>query len=68
MQQRGIKNLTTLNAIGTPIPSRHEAIVDQGATAGDEIAIEARPTSSNPLDFVEVPIRKMRWSARQARQ
>src|SRR5579862_7814768 len=51
------ETMTQQKPAANPIPSRHEAFVDRGAKAGDEIAIEARLTSSNPLDFVpdEIP-------------
>ncbi|MCW3098715.1 MAG: hypothetical protein JWL77_4333 [Chthonomonadaceae bacterium] len=49
--------MTQQKPTANPIPSRHEAFVDRGSMAGEEIANEARLTSSNPLDFVpdEIP-------------
>src|ERR1700684_1952529 len=49
--------MTKQRPTANPTPSRHEACVARGTTAGEEIASEARPTPSNPLDFVpdEIP-------------
>ena len=49
--------MTEQKPIANPTPSRHEASVDRGARAGEETAIKAGRTSSNPLDFVpdEIP-------------
>jgi glc operon protein GlcG len=46
--------MNTQSTTASPISSRHEALDDRGALAGEEIAIDAQPTSSNPLDFIPV--------------
>jgi glc operon protein GlcG len=49
--------MTKQSATANPVPCRHEALADRAAMAGEEIAVEARFPSSNPLDFVpdEIP-------------
>ena len=49
--------MNTQTTTASPSSSRHEALVDRGAIAGEEIAMETQLTSSNPLDFIpdEIP-------------